>query len=153
MAELTLARLREVLHYDSETGRFTRFVGKKKVGNVDTHGHIQIEIDDKAYLAHRLAWLWMTGSFPYYGWEVHHINNIKQDNRWKNLHIVTHTEHTRHHNYHKTNTSGTTGVWWHKRAQRWYVRLWGENLGSFTDKQDAVRVARRFLRLRHMDFE
>jgi hypothetical protein len=40
-------------------------------------------IDGKQQRVHRLIWLYMTGEWPKD--QIDHINNVKHDNRWKNL--------------------------------------------------------------------
>ena len=57
-------RLKEVLIYEKQTGEFVwsenhRFKGKK-AGSKDG-GYLRIRVDGEHYLAHRLAWCWMTG--------------------------------------------------------------------------------------------
>lgn len=92
---LTQDVLRDHLRYDPVTGVFTRATAYKtshaKVGDVagktDGHGHRQIRVMRKAYAAHRLAFLWMTGSWPTQ--HVDHINGDRSDNRWINLRDVS----------------------------------------------------------------
>jgi len=89
---LTQERLKEVVHYDPETGLFTRKkdVGKYKkgeiVGYTNGRGWLRFKIDYKHYKLHRLAFLYMTGKLPE---EVDHINGVKWDNRWCNLREAT----------------------------------------------------------------
>lgn len=89
----TTKRLREVFHYDKNTGFFHR---KKKtgykgrigaiVGGLKQHGYISIQIDRYRDYAHRFAWLWVTGKWPK---EIDHINGNRSDNRWINLREAT----------------------------------------------------------------
>lgn len=93
MAELTQARLRELLHYDADTGLFTwrvRTAHRVQVGNVagSPHGkHWGIRVGGRMYLAHRLAWLYVTGAFP--AEFIDHINTVGTDNRFVNLREAT----------------------------------------------------------------
>lgn len=97
MKNLTAERLREALHYDPETGRFiwrfrrNQYVDVGSVAGSDNgNGHIQIRLDGGMYLAHRLAWLYMTGSFPEQ--EIDHRDGQRDNNAWVNLREVTHRE-------------------------------------------------------------
>jgi len=49
--------------------------------------HRRITINGKVYRAARLAWLYMTGSFPPYGRQVYHLNGDSTDDSWDNLYL------------------------------------------------------------------
>ena len=86
---LTQMRLREVLHYNPETGIFTWTKGDrrgKRAGTEhDDRGYLKVSIDNKRYPLHRLAWLWMRGLHARS--TVEHINGDHADNRWNNLRL------------------------------------------------------------------
>lgn len=69
--QLTSETLKELLHYNPETGIFTwaKNAGQRaQVGRIagsrTPSGYIKISLSRKLYAAHRLAWLYMTGSWP-----------------------------------------------------------------------------------------
>lgn len=145
---LTQARLKELLHYDPETGIFTWLViannNKALVGTVagslNKPGYMMIGVDRKRYLAHRLAFLYMTGEWP--SEQVDHINGERTDNRWCNLRAATEGENK--HNIGgppRTNTSGYLGVSWDKSRGKWrahiYLRNVQHHLGRFTTPEAA----------------
>jgi hypothetical protein len=87
---LTAERLRELIDYDPLTGVLVRRVTQSHnaragdtVGTVGHGGRLSLAIDSRTYLAHRLAWLWVTGSWP--NRDLDHINGRPDDNRWANL--------------------------------------------------------------------
>jgi HNH endonuclease len=136
---LTLSRLREVLHYDPETGEFRSLKRKgwrRKCGSI-SRGYLRIKIDGRNYLAQRLAWLWMTGEWPED--EVDHRNRVKLDNRWCNFRPATRLINCNNRSLSKNNTSGTNGVGW--ANGKWRVRLRGKFHGYFPTKDEAVAVA------------
>ena len=144
---LSQSRLREVLSYDPETGKFTWIVslGTAKVGSVtgcpNSEGYIIIGIDSMLYRAHRLAFLYMTGSIPI---EVDHGNHNRSDNRWKNLNSADRKSNSRNSSMSINNTSGFKGVFWHEERNKWgaYISVDGKriHLGLFTDKSDAIKA-------------
>ncbi len=88
---LTQQRLKEVLHYDSETGIFTWAIDRpmapkapkgKVAGKVNSHGYFVICVDGVRHHAHRLAWMYIHGDRPI---EIDHQNHIRTDNRLANL--------------------------------------------------------------------
>ncbi len=93
---LDQATLKEYVHYNPETGVFTRLKVSTKcpkhwnkllgkpMGNLDNMGYLRAQINGAEYRLHRLAWLYMTGEWPpSYG--VDHKNRNRSDNRWENL--------------------------------------------------------------------
>jgi HNH endonuclease len=94
--EISHERLLELFEYDPETGHFTRRIstrGRAKAGVVagSSHGsgYWRIYVETCDYLAHRLAWFYMTGEDVPEGYEIDHINNVRSDNRWINLRLAT----------------------------------------------------------------
>ena len=67
---LTAERLRELLHYDQQTGVFRWLVNIQSVKAGDVAGcktkcgYWQIKINGRVYRAHRLAWLYVNGEWP-----------------------------------------------------------------------------------------
>jgi hypothetical protein len=87
--KLTAERLRERLHYDAETGVFTRRVGSgharagDMAGSVHSTGYVRIGIDGGKYTAHCLASLYMNCVWP--SDQIDHINGNRSDNRIANV--------------------------------------------------------------------
>ena len=148
--------LKERLSYDPSTGVFTwnrcekmsnkynsRFAGKATrhvYQRKDGYKMVRIRMDGKEYAASRLAWLYMTGSWP-----TEHIDHIDHDttnNRFANLREVSHAENQKNKTMLATNTSGITGVSWYKALGKWYAYIGasGErvNGGYFKEFDDAV---------------
>lgn len=86
---ITQKRLREILHYNPGTGIFTWTKGARKGKMAGTYHddrcYLKVSIDNKRYLLHRLAWLWMTGLHTQSS--IEHVNGEPDDNRWSNLRI------------------------------------------------------------------
>lgn len=129
MADLTQARLKEVLKYSRNTGQFTwrRTRGPKApagtlAGTPHKRGYVALMVDQRLYLAHRLAWLYVHGCWPTD--TIDHINGVKNDNRIKNLRDVS--MQTNLHNQHaayKSNKTGLRGVSFEGRSNKWYARI------------------------------
>ena len=139
---LTQKRLKEILHYNQDTGVFTR--DGKPVGGIKHNGYVIICICSMRIEAHKLAFLYMTGAF--YKGDVDHINHVRNDNRWINLRVVTRQENMRNAKRSKINTSGCTGVTWDKVNNKWMAQICISGkcikLGRFFDITDAV-IARK----------
>jgi len=159
---LTQERLKELLDYDPETGVFTwRVRTSNRVREGSPAGwrrtdlrcgktYIQIQVDDRTYNAHRLAFLWVEGSFPEK--VTDHEDGDGTNNRWSNLKRVNRQQNGRNMRRSSANTSGVTGVYWHKAAQKWEARVKAEDrfiyLGIFVSKDDAI-AARKAAELEH----
>jgi HNH endonuclease len=102
-------------------------------------GYVGINLLCVPRLAHRLAFIWMTGEAPEY---VDHINRIRTDNRWANLRPATITQNAANTKLRSDNTSGYRGVTWYAAYQKWMVRILnnGEDqfLGYHETLEDAV---------------
>lgn len=146
--KLVAARLREVLKYEPETGRFTwrvRPSNSMRIGDVagclsKRNGHWQIRLFDRCYQAHRLAWLYVYGEWPVV--EIDHVNRVRADNRIANLRLATRSENNQNTSLRSDSTSGHKGVSWHSRDKRWVAEIKLDKkkryLGSFVDINDAV---------------
>mgnify|MGYP003403747115 CR=1 FL=1 len=125
-ADLTAARLRELLHYDSETGLFTWLSGvhrRPEAGAQTKSGHVAINISGNSFFAHRLAFLYMTGEWPKN--HVDHINGRPADNRWMNLRDVTRSVNMQNQRraQRSNKSSGLLGVSWHAQRNCWLAYI------------------------------
>jgi hypothetical protein len=124
---LTQERLRELLHYDPDTGQFTwrRSVGPMKAGSRagKRHhiGYIRIAIERRTYMAHRLAWLYIHGVWPQ--GITDHINRDRADNRIANLREATYTLNMANTPIQKHNVSGFKGVVFRKDRKKWKASI------------------------------
>ena len=131
---LTAERLRELLHYDQETGLFTVKIATghrsrlgSQPGNPRPGDYLRIGLEGRLYPAHRLAWLYMTGEWPKA--YIDHINGVKDDNRWVNLRDVSNAMNAQNvYRARKNSKSGFLGVV--QKGDRWGSQI-GVN-GSFT---------------------
>lgn len=140
---LTAKRLREVLKYDPSTGDFTWLVASRntKVGTRAGYfggSYVQIGVDGKLYLAHRLAWLFVHGDWPH---EIDHANGQRHDNRLANLRLCTRSENNQNLGIRADNKSGFRGVWWNRANRCWssQITIAGKrhNVGNFPAAEDA----------------
>jgi len=146
---LTADKLRQLLHYDPETGVFTRLTkwGSRNIGDVPgcltPQGYWYIGVNSNVYPAHRLAWLYVNGCWP--NGDIDHIDRNRCNNRISNLRDVTRS--TNLHNSPAQNPkSGHKGVYRTKEGN-WQVQIKVEyeihRLGTYENLDDAV-AARKF---------
>lgn len=126
--ELTQARLHELVHYDPDTGIFTRKTARRGMrpsrlpaGCVRPDGYVMLTVDGKYYRAHRLAWLYVYGRWPER--HIDHINGNPTDNRIANIRGAAPFQNMANSRKPRTNTSGYKGVHWHKVARKWTARI------------------------------
>jgi hypothetical protein len=124
---LTTGRLKYLLHYDPETGAFTRRVAVQgyfagtPVGHVGNQGHLTIRVDRKLYLASRLAWLYVNGQWPER--EIDHRDCDSLNNRIANLREATRSQNEGNKRKYRNNKSGFKGVCWNKQRQKWIAQI------------------------------
>lgn len=159
-SDLTAERLREVLHYDPETGVFTWRIDTNRrgdhgnaggrAGGLDAKGYVRITVDGCSVRAHRLAVLYVTGSKA--PGMVDHINGDRTDNRWANLRIATPSGNAQNRRRATTgSTSGLLGA--HRARQRWraHIGIDGRNihLGTYDTAAEAHAAYVRAKRVLH----
>lgn len=147
-----------LIHYDPETGIFTRKTAYKqhKVGDISGtltgDGYWSLRINGKKYRAHRIAFLYMTGNFP--SEYTDHINGNKLDNRWINLRQASPTENNRNARKRKDNSSGFKGVNYYRG--KWESRCRTEDgrkhLGYFDTPEEASNAYQCFSKKHFGDF-
>jgi hypothetical protein len=127
---LTQARLKELLHYNPDTGRFTwlqpcnRFSQVRSgdpAGTLHKRGYIHIKVEGQSYKAHRLAWLYVHGRWPEPA--IDHINRIKNDNRIVNLREADQLRNMQNKSRYKRNVSGYIGVTPHRATGKWVAQV------------------------------
>lgn len=124
--ELTQERLKQLLHYNPETGVFVWRVdkGRAKAGSVAgtlSRGYVRIKIDNGLYFAHRLAWLHTHGVLP--NQYLDHINQNRSDNRMANLRDATSLDNNRNTRSRSGSSSRWLGVMWYKRNKKWGTQI------------------------------
>lgn len=151
---LTAVALREALYYDPVTGVFTWLVqpqiaGKVRVGDVagriDSKGYLRIGLGGNQYRAHRLAWLYMTGTWP--AVEVDHEDRCPLHNWWSNLRLATSGQNKQNVGVRRDNTSGCRGVSWATRHKVWLVQITcngiRKHVGHFPTLAEAISARER----------
>ena len=140
--DVTQEELKKKLIYYPEEGYFIW----SKLGNVAgwtrKDGYSFIRLNNKLYRTHRLAWLYMYGSFPKN--EIDHIDGNPNNNRINNLRLSNSTQNKCNTRLRKDSTSGAKGIHWYKAYEKWQVKLTYNkktiNLGYFKDFFEACCV-------------
>ena len=141
---LTQARLHELLEYDPDTGEFrwlqrpNRRIKKGALAGsiVKRSGYKRIAIDHRTYMAHQLAWFYMTGEWcrPM----IDHRDGNRANNCWSNLRSATRSENNAN-SVPSGNISGFKGV--SSIGGRWHARISKNGrrhaLGTYATPQEA----------------
>jgi hypothetical protein len=143
---MTPEYLRTIIHYSPETGAFTWLVTRRlsyrigmRAGSINNSGYRIIRISGIHYRAHRLAWFYMTGTWPTA--YIDHTNLNKDDNRWCNLRQATKSQNGQNRIAASNNTAGFKGVSFDKHRNLWaaYIKHNGRRmfLGRFGSPETA----------------
>jgi hypothetical protein len=139
---LTQERLKEILSYDPATGEFYAKLGPRTrtgnpCGHVDKNGYRRIRVDGRRYLAHRLAWFYVHGTWP--AEHIDHINGEGDDNRIANLRPASRAQNRA--NNRGWGKSGLKGAHYNRFRNYWqaYIKINGRShwLGRFDSREDA----------------
>ncbi len=149
---LTQRRLKEILHYNPNTGHFTYLkaqsnrvkagsnAGSKTKPTGSNITYLRIGVDGKSYRSHRLAWLYVNGDFP--SGPIDHIDGNGENNRISNLRASNKMQNARNCHIYSHNKSGYNGVFWSGQSKRWVARIKingnTKQLGSFDSPEEAA---------------
>ena len=143
---LTQDRLKTLLRYSPETGEFyflTPRGGRKRgcvAGTINKkRGYRYIVVDGRMYMAHRLAWFYMTGSWP--AKEIDHKNRVRHDNHWSNLREANSNENHWNCSAHRDSAAPYKGVTWDASRGKWKAAIGAHrrfyNLGRYGTAEEA----------------
>ena len=128
MQRPTLGRLQELLDYDAVTGEFIwrKATSRRiRIGNVaggikGDSGYRTIGIDGVKHYAHRLAWFFVHGEWPY---QIDHEDGNHDNNRIGNLRPVTDKQNQENRGAYRNNRSGYRGVYWSNTYSKWCAAI------------------------------
>lgn len=139
---LTHERLIELLDYDPVAGLFRRrtTIGGRcagtKAGTI-MEGNIKISVDNKNYLAPRLAWFYVHGEWPEaiyckdknrFNYAIDNLDNVSLD-------YIRHNKRR-----YSNNPSGSTGIY--KMGKRWRVYAGTRYVCTCATKEEAIEKRR-----------
>lgn len=154
--KLELAKIREALYYNPETGNFTSRLhnGIRIRCLIGDGGYIYVSVKGRKYAAHRLAWFYYHGKWPKE--EIDHINGNPSDNSILNLREASRLQNAHNRRLGKNNTSGLRCVGKNRANGKYAVKIWRFGqcfyLGEYSEKLEAARVANEFLRKTDEEF-
>ena len=122
--------------------RGNRFLGKE-AGFAHNRGYLEIAINGKRYLSHRLAIFYVTGEWP--DGFVDHIDGDRTNNAFNNLRTASNSENMHNRWYQKNSSTKLKGVYFDKRYQgtryAWSSKIMVDGksylLGSYSTKEEA----------------
>lgn len=151
--------LKALMVYDPDTGLF-KWVSGKYVGQVagtkNKLGYCRIYIVGHffRFLAHRLAWLYMTGEWP--SKYIDHIDGNPENNKWNNLRQVSSSQNSLNSRVNTKNKSGIKGVSFMKQIKKWKAKVQINKvvfvLGYFDNLDDAAEAVRAGRERLHGEF-
>ena len=139
----SIEKLKKYFSYDPITGSWRRILfsprqhNNRKLGHLTKEGYLRFTVFGGRYLAHVLAWFYMTGVWP--DRIVDHKDNNPGNMKWKNLRLATSVQNKANSKCRSDNVLGIKGVcrvrgFWRARI---YVSGKSVHLGYFTSVQEA----------------
>lgn len=140
---MTQEQLKALFVY--QNGRFicrkTGFA-KKLAPITNAHRYHRISIKGKAYLFHRMVYLYCHGYFPKI---IDHIDNDRANNCIENLREATQQQNCINRTRHRNNKSGHKNVYWQANCKKWNVSMFvcgiRKQFGMFNDLELAALIA------------
>lgn len=154
---LSADRLREVAKFNPDTGVFIRIESVANIhagsvmGCAAKNGYLRARVDGTLYYIHRLAWLYMNGSWP--DSEIDHKDGDRANNRWVNLRSANRAENKQNISSKTFNLSGVRNVYHDKKSGKWQVKIMkgykSKSFGYFKTIEEASNAAFMAKRLEH----
>lgn len=146
MSILTADRLRELVDYCPETGVMRWKVKRWRAlpGDVCGTPHpssLRVRIEQRCYLVHRLAWLYVHGQWP--EGDIDHIDGNPFNNRLSNLRTCNQAQNQQNRSARgsKRNTSGHACVSWDASRGAWMVRIRAHGRNHFGGRFQSIDEA------------
>ena len=140
---ITKEVLKKHIHYDPETGEFTRLIStiNSPAGYLlegkNAEGYIVFSVEGKRTKAHRWAFLYMTGEFPQE--LVDHKDGVRDNNKWYNLRDADYALNAQNRGKKCYSYSAGRKKPWRADITIYNVR----NQQSFTLEQDAIEYIKQ----------
>lgn len=145
--------LKSILEYNPLTGVFLwiNSSNKKVIGNTagsikkDRCGisYLRIQINNRRYSCHRLAWIYTYGSIPD-KMEIDHIDGNGLNNSINNLRLVDRVNNQRNKRMKNNNKSGKMGVCFCNTKKKWLAQIGlngsKKHVGYFDNIDDAIKA-------------
>jgi hypothetical protein len=158
---ITQKQLKSKLSYSPIVGVFEwRTAGRRITqgglagGVCRDSGYVVIGVMGKNYLAHHLAWLYMTGDWP--EMDIDHKDGDRSNNAFSNLRLATKRQNQWNKAISPLNSSGEKGVSFDKSTQKWrgQVGLGDKrvHVGLFKTKEEATAAVRERRQELHGEF-
>ncbi len=121
--------IKEYFTYCAQTGNL---IWKKKpgpkinIGSVAGYrtnaGYIRVELQDEAYMVHRLIYIYHHGDIPH-GYVVDHIDGYKSHNFIDNLRLATSSNNAHNRKTPSNSSTGQKGVYWETDRNKWTAKV------------------------------
>lgn len=143
-------------HFSSDRGckGFNTRLAGNTAGHHRKDNYVHIIIDNKAYKAHRLAWLLFHGAWP--DGQIDHIDGDSSNNRIDNLRTATCSQNMCNKGRYSNNTSGCKGVSFVPSTKKWRARLQKEHkrrlVGEFNTFEEAAAACNTARTILHGEY-
>ena len=121
----------------------------------NTNGYVQVQVNNKMHLAHRIIWEMKNGPIPK-GLLIDHVDGNRTNNKLSNLRLCTKSQNTCNGKLRSTNTSGFRGVSWSRSMSMWRSQIRTQNgpmnLGYFETKEEAYAARLKAEKEYHKEF-
>ena len=146
----TQAWLKARIHYDEDTGVFTRLgvqgrLNKEAALTPTSNGYFTVCVEGSNFKAHRLAFLYVTGMWPVEG--VDHKNGDKRDTRFSNLRLATSSENNHNRSINTNSKTGVKGVHFSNRRGKFVAQVRKKGSKGFNKEFDTLEEAREAIKI------